>query len=86
MEPLKTDGHPEMAVRDPKVHDVEEASSPWKDAYRSLKRNKMAVFGAGIIFFFICVAILAPLFTSYKYDATDLMNRLLPPSSAHWFG
>lgn len=65
---------------------IEEASSPWRDAFRTLSKNKLAVIGAGIILFFILMAILAPFITSYEYDETDLMNRLQPPSAEHWFG
>ncbi|WP_442602262.1 ABC transporter permease [Paenibacillus sp. KN14-4R] len=64
----------------------EEVHSPWRDAWRGLRRNKLAMIGAVIILFFILVALLAPLLTSYDYKHPELENRLLPPSSAHWFG
>ena len=64
----------------------EEVSSPWKDSFKILKKNKVAMFGAGIIFFFIVIAVIAPLITNFKYDETNLINRLQPPSAEHWFG
>jgi peptide/nickel transport system permease protein len=70
-------------------HDVTkevEAVSPWRDAFRQLKRNKLAIIGLCIITIFIIVALLAPLISGYAYDKTDLPNRLQSPSSEHWFG
>ncbi|WP_229704035.1 nickel transporter permease [Caldalkalibacillus thermarum] len=62
------------------------ASSPWRDVFRSLRRNKLAMVGAGIILFFVLLALTAPFITSYEYHEQDMMNRLQPPSSEHWFG
>ncbi|QJC50972.1 ABC transporter permease [Paenibacillus albicereus] len=64
----------------------EEASSPWRDAWRSFRRNRMAMAGLGIIVFFILVAALAPVIAPYDYKEQELMNRLQPPSGEHWLG
>jgi peptide/nickel transport system permease protein len=64
----------------------EKVSSPWLDAWRSFRKNKLAMLGLVIILFFILLAIFAPLLTHYDYKAQNLMNRLQPPSSVHWFG
>ncbi|SEC45646.1 ABC transporter permease [Paenibacillus sp. GP183] len=64
----------------------EQAASPWRDAWKGFKRNKMALLGLFIIVFFIVVAICAPLLTTYDYKAQSLMDRLQPPSGQHWFG
>jgi peptide/nickel transport system permease protein len=61
-------------------------SSPWRDSLRQLRRNRFALAGIFIIMFFIAVALLAPLITSYSYDKIDPVNRLQPPSGEHWFG
>ncbi|WP_152655491.1 nickel transporter permease [Oceanobacillus sp. CFH 90083] len=68
--------------------DVEqiEAVSPWKDAFRQLRKNRFAVAGLIIIIFFIILAIVAPLLTSYSYHEQNLANRLQPPSGEHWMG
>lgn len=63
-----------------------EAVSPWREAFRQLKKNKLAVIGLGIITFFLLVAIFAPMITSQSYAETDLPNRLQSPSVEHWFG
>jgi peptide/nickel transport system permease protein len=42
--------------------------------------------GAGIVVVLIAIAVLAPLIAPYRFDGMSLLNRLKPPSSAHWFG
>lgn len=84
MEPVHTDPAYTPASQAPQ--DTEKASSPWRDAYRSLKKNKLALFGAGIILFFLLVAVLAPFLSSYTYHDQEMVNRLQPPSAEHWFG
>nr|WP_232695947.1 ABC transporter permease [Brevibacillus daliensis] len=62
------------------------AVSPWRDAWRTLRKNKMAIIGFCIIAFFILVAVAAPLLTSFEYDQGELKNKHLPPSAEFWFG
>lgn len=64
----------------------EEIISPWRDSLRSLIKNKLALIGAGLILFFIVLAILAPWVTKFPFDQTNLENRLQGPSPEHWFG
>nr|WP_285891301.1 ABC transporter permease [Paenibacillus pasadenensis] len=63
-----------------------EVSSPWRDAWRSFRRNRMAMIGLGIIIFFILVALMAPLLAPYNYKEQNLVDRLQAPSGEHWFG
>ncbi len=63
-----------------------EAVSPWKDAFRQLRKNRFAIIGFSIIVFFVLVAIIAPLLTSYTYAEQNVVNRLQPPSAEHWLG
>nr|WP_245746490.1 ABC transporter permease [Evansella caseinilytica] len=63
-----------------------EAVSPWKDAFRQLKKNKLAVAGMLIIGLFILAAIIAPLITPYAFNAINVGPRLQEPSADHWFG
>lgn len=63
-----------------------EAISPWKETLKQLVRNKFAIIGFSIIIFFILVAIIAPLFTSYTYQEQNLASRLMPPSADYWLG
>jgi peptide/nickel transport system permease protein len=49
-------------------------------------RNPLAVAGLGIIVALAIIAMLAPWIATHDPLAQDLSRRLLPPSSAHWFG
>ena len=64
----------------------EEVVSPWKEAWLSFCKNRLALAGLGIVVFFIILAILAPLIAPYSFKEQELANRLLSPSSEHWFG
>ena len=63
-----------------------EAVSPWKEAWRSFGKNKLALVGTCIVFFFIILAIFAPLIVPQGIDEKNLANRLQPPSRDHWLG
>lgn len=64
----------------------EPTSSPWRDALRVLRKNKLAIVGGCIIAFFILLALLAPFITVYKYDEGNLIDKNQAPSAEHWFG
>jgi len=51
-----------------------------------LKSNYLFTFGVIICLFWIIMAILAPVIAPYDPVAQDMMIKLQPPSSAHWFG
>ncbi len=64
----------------------EETISPWKEAWRKFRKNKIALVGTSIVFFFILVAIFAPVIAPQGINEQDLPNRLQPPSADFWFG
>ncbi|MCL6640090.1 MAG: D,D-dipeptide ABC transporter permease, partial [Candidatus Rokubacteria bacterium] len=69
----------------------EQAEAPTPEAgkrrtWHRLLRNPMAASGLAIIGLFVLVALLAPWLERYAPTATDLGQRLLPPSPQHWFG
>lgn len=57
-----------------------EGISLWKDAWKRLKKNKMAMVGGVIIIFFILVAIFADFIAPYPNEATDMPSQYMPPS------
>lgn len=73
-------------IQPPIIQEEEKAISPWLDAWRSFRKNKLAVIGAIIVLFFILLAIFAPVIAPYGYKDQVLSKRLLAPSSEHWFG
>lgn len=64
----------------------EKSSGPWKEAWRSFKKNKIALIGAIIVAFFIILAIFGPLIAPQGINEQQLSERLKAPSADHWFG
>ncbi|WP_064093934.1 nickel transporter permease [Rossellomorea aquimaris] len=64
----------------------EETISPWKEAWKSFKKNKVALVGFCIVLFFVILAITAPLIAPQGINEQDLSKRLQAPSSEHWLG
>ena len=63
------------------IEENDDVVSPWKEAWRMFKKNKMAVVGTCIVLFFILLAIFAPLIAPEGIDDQKLTNaRLQPPS------
>jgi oligopeptide transport system permease protein len=58
----------------------------WQDAWRRLKKNRLAMAGLTILCVLTILAIFAPLFSSYDYETQnlDLIND--KPSWDHFFG
>lgn len=48
--------------------------------------NKLAVFSAFVILFFLLLAVCAPLLTPYSFEDQDLLSRLSAPSAKHLLG
>ncbi|MGX9135966.1 ABC transporter permease [Rummeliibacillus sp. JY-2-4R] len=63
-----------------------QSDSPWKEAWRSFKKNKVALIGAGIVVFFLLLAIFGPLIAPQGINEQQLSNRLKAPSADHFFG
>ncbi|MDQ0218469.1 ABC transporter permease [Peribacillus cavernae] len=64
----------------------ETAISPWKEAWKSFKKNKLAIVGLSIVTFFVLLAIVAPLIAPYEFADQKLSDKHLAPSGEHWFG
>ncbi len=69
-----------------KKYNVTGVSTPGREAWKRLRRDKAAVIGLGIIAFLLLVGIFAPLIAPYDYRAQDYTALLQPPSAAHLFG
>lgn len=65
---------------------TEKVPGPWLEAWRSFRKSKSALIGAGIVVFFIILAIFGPSIAPFGMNDQNLGDRLLAPSSEHWFG
>lgn len=65
---------------------IEKGTSLTQDAFRRLRKNKMAMAGLSILVCMVVVALLTPLIAPYEYDAQNLDLGASPPSVAHWLG
>ncbi|MDN4606669.1 ABC transporter permease [Sporosarcina highlanderae] len=77
----------------PKGRDAEKAESVvrpslsyWKDAWRRLRKNKLAMGGLVFLIILTLFAIFAPMLSPHNIEITQYANQNQPPSGAHWFG
>ncbi|MFO0616141.1 MAG: ABC transporter permease subunit [Polyangiaceae bacterium] len=68
------------------LRSLEKGSSLWADAWKRLRKNRVAVVSGVLLVVMLLVCILHPMFSSYAYDKADLKLGPTPPSSAHWLG
>jgi oligopeptide transport system permease protein len=54
--------------------------SLWRDAWRRLAKNKMAVFGLVVVVLYALLVLLAPVLPIYSYKYQVLDHQYLPPS------
>ena len=64
----------------------EVSTTPWIDGLRRLRRNKIALFGLGVILFFILMAIFAPFLAPEDPLKQNLYNKSMPPSRGNLLG
>ena len=58
----------------------------WQDAWRRLKKNKIAMGGMVLIALFTFMSIVGPYMTEYTYNTNNLELLHQPPGKEHWFG
>ena len=61
-------------------------TSLYKDAWKRLKRNKLALVGLSIVILLILIAILAPIISPYDPNIRIKEDSSLGPSRVHLFG
>ena len=76
--------NPHSGIRNPQWRVP--GASPWQDAFRRLRRNRLAMFGLGILLVFVMMALLAPWIAAYPFDRTNLRYGAKPPTPAHLLG
>ena len=61
-------------------------SSPTREAWKRLKRNRLAIVGMIVLILIIIIAIIGPWIIPYDYTEYDYENTLAKPSAAHIMG
>ena len=61
-------------------------SSLWRDAWRRLLRNKLAVAGGLVVLLLVAIALLADVLAPYAYTKTNFGRLNEGPTSDHWLG
>ncbi len=65
---------------------AEQGTSLWLDAWRRLRKNRMAVAGGATLLVFVVIALLTPWIAPYGYETQNLDLGASPPSAQHWLG
>jgi ABC-type dipeptide/oligopeptide/nickel transport system permease subunit len=61
-------------------------ASLWSDAWRRLRRNRMALIATIYLVFLVTVAIVALFWTPYRMSAVGITETYAPPTAAHLLG
>ncbi len=73
-------------MADPAPRDLPEGVSLWSDAWRRLKKNRIAVVSGAILLAMMVGCVLVPELSRWDYTEADLELGPTPPSSEHWMG
>lgn len=63
-----------------------ESSSPWSDAWKRFRKNRVAFISLFVVLFLVLVSLTAPYVAPFKYDQPDLQQASQGPSAQHWLG
>lgn len=75
-----------VADRIPAGIDLRPATTYGQDAWRRLKKNKLAMIGLYAIAIMITVSVVGPWLSNISYSDQNLLQANKPPSAEHWFG
>ncbi|PCJ53534.1 MAG: peptide ABC transporter permease [Candidatus Hydrogenedentota bacterium] len=68
------------------VREFERGTSLWRDAFRRLRKNRLAMFGFIVLLIVSIISLITPFIAPYSYEAQNLSLGPTPPSAAHWLG
>ncbi len=81
---------PESTLQTIERLEAEPGASFWRDAWRRLRKNKLAVFGLAVVAVLSVLCFSEPLLCryviGYTYEQQNLALGPVPPSRAHWLG
>ena len=80
-----------MAEAGPKALSADQPELPagvslWSDAWRRLKKNRVALVSSVLLIAMMLACILVPELSKWDYTETDLNLGPTPPSAEHWMG
>jgi oligopeptide transport system permease protein len=75
-----------MSAVAPAPVEIEPGSSPGRDAWHRLKRNRLAVAGGITLLVLTVLCVSGPWFLRATYQEQNLDLGATPPSAAHWLG
>ncbi|MFM1919809.1 MAG: hypothetical protein RLZZ303_1443 [Candidatus Hydrogenedentota bacterium] len=64
----------------------ERGASLWMDAWRRLRKNRLAVAGAILLTVVVVLSLAGPWFSPYSFEDQDTALGAASPSGAHWLG
>jgi oligopeptide transport system permease protein len=68
------------------AHCSSSTSSYWRDAWRRLCANRLALFACCTLSLLLLLAIIGPLLSPYSYYETHLHLKNMPPCAQFWLG
>ena len=60
--------------------------SPWREAWRRLRQNRLAVSCGGILIAIVLACLIGPLVTGQTIETQNLDLGATSPSAQHWLG
>jgi len=66
--------------------EIEKGSSLWHDAWLRLRKNRLAVFGAGVLVVLAISCAFGPILFGLSYQNQDLALGAVGPRAGHWMG
>jgi oligopeptide transport system permease protein len=86
MQPVTQDQFRPVAKKGDAERVVRPSISYWADAWRRLKKNRLAIVGLIVLSLLTLMAIIGPFIQPYDYQTQDYSARNKAPNSEHWFG
>ncbi|KKK96835.1 hypothetical protein LCGC14_2658780, partial [marine sediment metagenome] len=73
----------ETELKEPTVNELNQplkGVSLWKDAWRRLKKNRLAIYGLVIVIIYAVLSLSASILPIYSYKRQVIEHQYLPPS------
>jgi oligopeptide transport system permease protein len=81
-----TPPNPELSPSNPAAEPIDPGRSPGHDAWLRLRRNRLAVFGAGALMLVALACIVGPWLSPYSYEDIALDHTFSAPCARNWLG